>query len=57
MLTCLIVALNNWKYYITKKYFIDFDDLDEVGVTAVAELMFELCLLILYAVMTRGYNG
>lgn len=49
MLTCLIVMLNEWKYIITGKYFIR--DEGELGVSAIAELMFELCLLILYAVV------
>lgn len=49
MITCLIVVLNEWRYIITRKYFIE--DEGELGVPAIAELIFELCLLVLYAVM------
>lgn len=50
MITCLIVMLNEWKYIITRKRFIECEDL---GLPAIAELMFEFCLLIICAIMNR----
>lgn len=49
MITCLIVMLNEWWYIITRKHFIE--DEGDLGLPAIAELMFEFCLLVVYAVM------
>lgn len=49
MISCLIIVLNQWWYCITGDYFVEDDGC--LGIAAFFEIIFGLCLLVLYAVV------
>lgn len=49
MISCLIIFLNEWWYCITRDNFVRDDG--SMGTAAFFEVIFELCLLVLYAVV------
>ena len=49
MISCLVIFLNEWWYCITSDNFVRDDG--SMGTAAFFEVIFELCLLVLYAVV------